>query len=835
MSLTIKREAPAAYPSHARSAEQLALEFQYYLEEKRRLEEEARKAKERAEAEIERRKRSQIEEAHRKLRWQVARSRQEATQELGQQLQASYQESINRIEQAAKEAKRQVIAPLLSRKIQFLRAETGAYYTPIPEKTRQAYRQIEQWRRKQIEATEMQIRHHAITGGRIIFSQAKATIRTATPIIERQIEEWAKIQKEQVKLEIEAEKQKQLRQFMEKTMPTVIRPKIIKFLKEKEEYERSVEFWTKLGYPEYAGKYAPIKIPEGMEIESIRETKHGLEIKFKQPKTWTEQWIELAEANVPKPIREVLPFVSPIYSSLYPWASAFPELKKLPWHLQYGVIASFESLAKGVPHLAVQLWPFASEEWKKGAHKWIGPMPSSFSGAVVSSAIGAVTGKGVAEPWRELLEWERKYPGYTAGTILGDILASLLISKGIEKLWVRIRGVEAVKIKAVEEFENLMAQEKILRAYTTSRIITEKVRIPYRYYTWLDEFMEHFTPEEIVLAGRETSFLLKTPISYRRLVELSRPAQPYISAIEKTGAIFKQAVFSPRNFAVAERIIYTGPQKLSLWQKLMIKLGKRQAQAQLIEQYVKFESSFPVFGEGGKVTSRHFTRALIKGTIEKQYLEQLFEKATKIELPGFGISQIMGGISPKAKLAPSTFTVFSDIVAFESPKFAPKLLGFTAFSSTKLPSFTSQPITPKKLRAPSIPKPEIKIGLIYALKKETKIEIQPITLKTPKFTPKIKTPIFKLKTSQLQFELPKLETKSKAEAKAQVKIKIGQKSALKQQFEREEIIFKTGHSAKLKLPSFKSKKARLPSWLKGKWWLIKHKVAKPEKLLEELI
>ncbi|MEM4679581.1 MAG: hypothetical protein QXL98_01440 [Thermofilaceae archaeon] len=43
----------------------------------------------------------------------------------------------------------------------------------------------------------------------------------------------------------------------------------------------SEEFWSKMGYPEYAGKYAPVQLPEGAVVTSVAETPEGLRIEYK--------------------------------------------------------------------------------------------------------------------------------------------------------------------------------------------------------------------------------------------------------------------------------------------------------------------------------------------------------------------------------------------------------------------------------------------------------------------------------------------------------------------------------------------------------------------------
>jgi hypothetical protein len=47
----------------------------------------------------------------------------------------------------------------------------------------------------------------------------------------------------------------------------------------------SVGFYTKLGYPQFGGKYEPFTIPEGYKVKGITKTLSGLEVSFETPST----------------------------------------------------------------------------------------------------------------------------------------------------------------------------------------------------------------------------------------------------------------------------------------------------------------------------------------------------------------------------------------------------------------------------------------------------------------------------------------------------------------------------------------------------------------------
>lgn len=67
-----------------------------------------------------------------------------------------------------------------------------------------------------------------------------------------------------------------------------------------EQAQLSAEFWTKVGFPEYAGKYAPVSLPEGAQISSVKETATGLEVSYvtREQQRQLEELKKTQEASV---------------------------------------------------------------------------------------------------------------------------------------------------------------------------------------------------------------------------------------------------------------------------------------------------------------------------------------------------------------------------------------------------------------------------------------------------------------------------------------------------------------------------------------------------------
>jgi len=88
---------------------------------------------------------------------------------------------------------------------------------------------------------------------------------------------------------------------------------------------QSESFYTRIGYPQYAGRYAPFKIPEGHEVAEIREA-DGLEVSFK-----------------------------PIYKAPYgtPVAGTYTEMRRTEYKMYHHIAPTLISArAAGLPRLS---------------------------------------------------------------------------------------------------------------------------------------------------------------------------------------------------------------------------------------------------------------------------------------------------------------------------------------------------------------------------------------------------------------------------------------------------------------------------------------------------
>jgi len=74
------------------------------------------------------------------------------------------------------------------------------------------------------------------------------------------------------------------------------------YLEPLRKFYESKQFYTKLGYPQYGGKYSVFEIPEGYKVESLKEASEGLQI---QLATQQQQWTTGGEA-IPITTEDVL-------------------------------------------------------------------------------------------------------------------------------------------------------------------------------------------------------------------------------------------------------------------------------------------------------------------------------------------------------------------------------------------------------------------------------------------------------------------------------------------------------------------------------------------------
>lgn len=188
------------------------------------------------------------------------------------------------------------------------------------------------------------------------------------------------------------------------------------------EERQSISFYTRIGYAQYAGEYAPFTIPEGYKVEAITKTPMGLEVTFKAP----EQ---------PKGVAEtILSWKFPFYTgpSLMDIIGR-PETKKLPQTAtttEFGKIigitvhplSGFAGLIASVESPVYTLGRLAGLPTPRP--------PPTFSGGLIGKGLQAGLGWESTE-----LERTMSYgPQYAAGTIFGDIFVSYLTGKGVSKI-----------------------------------------------------------------------------------------------------------------------------------------------------------------------------------------------------------------------------------------------------------------------------------------------------------------------------------------------------------------------------------------------------------------
>lgn len=260
---------------------------------------------------------------------------------------------------------------------------------------------------QQLEAQRQQLEAQLLASGRITPEQAKFLSQAEAKALYPQKEIVPS--KEQIQAEVMAAKQSQ-------------------------------EFYHKIGYLQYAGKYEPFEIPKGYQVKEIKETDQGLQVTL-EPIPAAPTLTERLEAFTYTPLLQQLGLPAPIRSP----ADILGIGKKAePQHLPDIIIAgvsSLESFVKGLGLLArkgMELGLSDISMQKLGIREYIlsKPVEVSFpptaAGGVVSSAILSVQkGQLVASP--ELEAMMGKSPEYWAGSILADILLSLAMGKVAEE------------------------------------------------------------------------------------------------------------------------------------------------------------------------------------------------------------------------------------------------------------------------------------------------------------------------------------------------------------------------------------------------------------------
>lgn len=212
-------------------------------------------------------------------------------------------------------------------------------------------------------------------------------------------------------------------QFIQSQMP---QPLSLKPSMQTQLYEK--QFYEKLGYSKFAGKYPAFTIPEGYQVKAIKEMEKTLDVTFEpvpEAKGIAEQMMEFKVT----PLLSQLGFrQQPIFTP----KGVQTKYEVSPLGLPAGVIASGETLVYSVARLAGFETPRP---------------PPTVSGGLVSSGIESFTAMQLKRS-AELQQAIEYGPGYAAGTVVGDILIAMGISKGAE---VGYRGLKLAvgKLKPV--------------------------------------------------------------------------------------------------------------------------------------------------------------------------------------------------------------------------------------------------------------------------------------------------------------------------------------------------------------------------------------------------
>lgn len=184
------------------------------------------------------------------------------------------------------------------------------------------------------------------------------------------------------------------------------------FTAEPSKHAESKQFYEEAGYPQYAGKYDAPEVPEGYEVKTITKTKEGLKLQYQyvgKPRSITEMFMTWQPT--------ALGFQLPAKKTL---KEAEVSRFATPGRIVAGLVSTIEAPVYSVGRLAGFETP---------------PIPVTVSGGLISSGVESVfAGKPVAS--KELTEAFR-HPEYAFGSITGDILASLVIGAGVEKVIVK--------------------------------------------------------------------------------------------------------------------------------------------------------------------------------------------------------------------------------------------------------------------------------------------------------------------------------------------------------------------------------------------------------------
>lgn len=181
---------------------------------------------------------------------------------------------------------------------------------------------------------------------------------------------------------------------------------------------KSRQFYEKIGFPQFAGKYEPFEVPEGYKVKEITETKEGLQVTYE-------------EAAPPSLAEQILHFD--------PWKFGYDVAQRIfgrePTQEEYE-----KSISRAISESGFMRLPFGSakagtlEAWKP--ETWA--KPEAVTAGIVGYPESLVyTGArlvGVKTPRMPFgYEAEEQYPGYSFGRELAEVATALFVWKVIIK------------------------------------------------------------------------------------------------------------------------------------------------------------------------------------------------------------------------------------------------------------------------------------------------------------------------------------------------------------------------------------------------------------------
>jgi len=529
-----------------------------------------------------------------------------------------------------------------------------------------------------------------------------------------QVEAWKQRQKAEFYRQLTVKRQEAIQQFetkLQEKLPEVeqnLTKQIESALSAweesaKQQLELSIEEWEKQAWQKFETELLP-QLKESKEAEA-------------QQKTWTETLAEsfitpfelgmaigekITGETIPKEMKEQL----------------IPPHEKGMKSAVIGVSASLESFLKGIGHISIEAFikgpgkefipPTEMQSQVQALlHEALGPSPPTLSGAVTGSFISKLGYDVGAEiEWARLVEMERKYPGYIAGTIMGDILISWMTGKAFSKAWQKIRGAKIKRIVAAEEYEFLKVtpEEGKIEAISRTKPYIRYERVSAEVAEQIDEALKFFEPEEIHLAGEQIfgKAELKAKESLIRIsqAEATRRVEPFISAVMEQPSISAEWAKHP---LISEwRISIYSPKELTKIEKLLETVKRifvtKQPSSEII---TKTKISSPLIAIEYKAPVEQYMGKLFTGIqITGKMTPEAYAKVSKA-LPS-AFRQIMGGITAEQITkqlitSPKMIKVATDIVGIEYPStFLPKLLGVSAlaFKAPTWKEIRKQTVTP---------------------------------------------------------------------------------------------------------------------------------------------